>query len=104
MTLIEPADLPLFAPLTAPLANAIPEGVPHEICAMFERIAMQAKSSGVDRYSARAIFHRMRWEEQIEKGNREFKINNLWSAPLARWLMAKHPSMKNFFETRESSE
>lgn len=44
----------------------------------------------------------MRWHQHIERGNREFVCNNNWTAPLARWFMAKHPKHDGFFETRES--
>ncbi len=83
---------------------ASPEGVPPDICSLFELLALRVRDKGFDRYSARAIFHRMRWEEQIEKGNREFKINNNDSAKLARWFLACHPELPNFFETREQRE
>lgn len=78
-----------------------PPGVPVDVCDQFERVALEVKAKGFDRYSARAIAHRLRWHEQIEKGNREFKINNVWTPALARWVMNRHPEMSEFFETRE---
>lgn len=87
----------------SPRPMAYPEGVPVDICDLFERLALQVHARGFDRYSARALFHRLRWEEQIEKGNREFKIDNNHSAALARWFVARHPDMAGFFELREST-
>lgn len=93
-------DLPLFRHV--PIAAPPPDGVPQEIAEMFERISLQIHAAGFTRYSARAVFHRMRWEEHIERGNREFKINNNDSAKLSRWFMERHPALSGFFETRES--
>ena len=94
-------DLFSFAPRAKP---SYPDGVPIEICDLFERLSLQVRARGFERYSARAIFHRMRWEEQIEKGNREFKIDNNHSAALARWFIARHPELPDFFETRGGDE
>lgn len=81
-----------------------PAGVPIEVCDLFEEVALSVRALGFDRYSARAIAHRMRWHQQIERGNREFKINNIWTPAMARWFMARHPELGAFFETREQAE
>ena len=93
----------LFSAVEA-IASSVPEGVPLDVCLMFEQLAVKVAAKGFTRYSARAIAHRMRWEEQIEKGNREFKVNNIWTPALARWFLAKHPELPGFFELRESGE
>jgi hypothetical protein len=36
----------------------------------------------------------------IERGLREFKCNDHWTAPLARWFMKRHPQLEDFFELR----
>lgn len=90
------------APPRSPLL--MPEDVPPEVCVMFEGYALQAIGSGVTRYSADAILHRIRWHHHVEKGNRDFKANNNWTSALARWFVAKHPDMKGFFETRKLKE
>lgn len=51
-------------------------------------------------FSARAIFHRMRWQTMIT-GNDEFKINNNYSAFYARMFENDYPDLKGFFETRK---
>jgi hypothetical protein len=56
----------------------------------------------LDRYSSDAVLHRIRWEYQIERGIREFKCNDHWTAPLARWFLKKHPHMDGFFELRQA--
>ena len=78
-----------------------PSGVPPEIVDLFERLALKIAGQGWSRYSARGIFHRIRWHFQIDKGNRSFKCNNNWTAELARWFLTKHPEHPEFFELRE---
>ena len=95
----EPTVRDLFDP-PVPRAGTYPTGVPVDVCDKFEEVALIVHALGFDKYSARAIAHRIRWHEQIERGNREFKINNVWTPAMARWFMARHPDMKNFFETR----
>lgn len=77
------------------------EGVPADVCLLFERLALELIRNGFERYSADAILHRIRWEMQVERGNRGFKADNNWSAPLARWFMARNPFCGKFFELRE---
>lgn len=97
----EPDDLFSFAAVEEMVAE-MPEGVPVEVCLLFEKLALEVRALGFERYSARAIIHRIRWHETIEKGNREFKCNNNWTPAMARWIAAKHLHMAEFFELRES--
>jgi hypothetical protein len=78
-----------------------PEGIPEDICKMFETLALEVAGMGFDRYSARAILHRLRWHYHVDKGDREFKCNNNWTARLARWFLGQHPDMPGFFALRE---
>lgn len=96
-----------FAPdlFALPPASPIyPVGVPVEVCDLFERLALQVRDAGLRCYSARAILHRMRWFERVERGNGEFKVNNNHSAALARWFLARHPELPDFFETRGNDD
>lgn len=79
-----------------------PNGVPPDVADLFERFALDLISNGWDRYSARAILHRIRWHHHVERGDRDFKCNNNWTPGLARWFHAKHPAHAEFFETRAS--
>lgn len=81
-----------------------PEGVPGEVCLTFEKLALELLGLGFKRYSADAILHRVRWHWQVERGDRGFKANNNWTAPLARWFLARNPNAANFFELRERLE
>lgn len=93
-------DLPLFTPPRA--TGGYPEGVPPDVCDLFEQLAMDVKRKGFDQYSARAILHQIRWHHQVERGDREFKCNDHWTPALARWVAARHPEMAKFFELRSS--
>lgn len=82
--------------------TAFPDGIPPAVCLVFEDFAKELRKMGFKRYSADAILHRARWAWQVERGEREFKINNNWAAPLARWFIARNPDAKDFFEFRAS--
>jgi len=96
----EGVPAPKAAALSADVAD-YPLGVPIDICQLFEELALKVRAKGWERYSARAILHRIRWEFQVERDHREFKCNNNWTPRMARWLMAKHLHMDGFFEIRE---
>lgn len=87
-----------FAP--PPVVDPIEE-VPKDVQALFEQFTFEAIDSGVARFSADAVGHRLRWEHQVTRGNREFAFNNNWTSVLARWFMKKHPIHQGFFETRK---
>ncbi|MBR1206596.1 MULTISPECIES: hypothetical protein [unclassified Bradyrhizobium] len=93
------SGLPLLELMSAP--PSYPDGVPLNVCQQFERLALEVRNVGYDRYSADAILHRIRWHERIERGNRAFRCNDHWTAPLARWFLQIHPEAKGFFELRE---
>lgn len=68
---------------------------------MFEAYAVEIAGRGFSKYSADAIGHRIRWHEQVERGNRDFKVNDHWIRPMAVWFLARHPELPEFFELRE---
>src|SRR5947209_2342569 len=78
-----------------------PAGIPPDVALMFEELSLAVAVRGFSKYSARAVMHRLRWHHHIEKGDRTFKLNNLWSARLSRWFRAKHPRLSKFFEQRD---
>lgn len=86
----------LFAPA------AYPDGVPVEVCELFEKLALEVRAMGFEHYSARDLTARIRGHHQIDKADREFKVNNNWSPALARWFIGCHPEMAEFFTLRES--
>lgn len=68
----------------------------------FVQYALRLKRAGKTRYSADAILHVIRFETDLADNAGDFKINNNFSAPLARKAMAEYPELKDFFETRRS--
>lgn len=74
---------------------------PH-VWKLFVRFAMEVIDTGRDHYSADAICHRIRWHVDIETRDREgFKINNNYTAFLARRFEGVFPEHMGFFRTRE---
>ncbi len=84
---------------TDPPAAGI-DDVPTDVRFHFERLALEVAARGFTHYSSDAILHRIRWHMQIDRGYREFKCNDHWTAPLARWFIERHPDMEGFFELR----
>ncbi len=76
------------------------DDVPTDVRFHFERLALEVAARGFTHYSSDAILHRIRWHMQIDRGIREFKCNDHWTAPLARWFIERHPDMSEFFELR----
>lgn len=81
--------------------QSYPDGIPPDVCRYFEKVALDLIGMGFARYSADAILHRARWHWQVERGDRGFKINNDWAAPLARWFIKRNPQAGGFFELRQ---
>ena len=69
-----------------------------EIYTRFAHYASRAKRRK-KYYSAKCIFHRVRWETEIDEGG-EFKIDDGWISHYARKLMAEFPEFSEFFQTR----
>ena len=51
-------------------------------------------------YSAKAIFHRIRWETMIS-GESDYKIDDGWISHYARKFMDDFPQHRGFFQTRD---
>lgn len=51
-------------------------------------------------YSAKSVFHRVRWETQIVERNSDYKIDDGWISHYARKFMEDFPEHAGFFETR----
>lgn len=71
-----------------------------EVFDLFADYARRAKQAGHDHYSADAILHRIRWFHHIDRGNREFKLNNNFTSRYARKLIEHDPEFAGFFELR----
>ncbi len=66
----------------------------------FKFFTFAAIHSGRDRFSARAVFQRMRWETEIDGGG-TFKVNNNWCAFYSRKFMQMYPEYEGFFQIRQ---
>lgn len=76
---------------------------PH-VYALFLKYAREVKSKGYDRFSAKAIFERLRWHLNFEtKSNDTFKLNNSYTAYYARKAMDENKDLDSFFQLREKS-
>lgn len=65
----------------------------------FCTLAALARSKGRTRWSARAILHVLRWNRMLRDSEGTWKINNHWSAPMARLYNALVGF--DFFQERE---
>ena len=74
-----------------------------EVYEWFKEMARAIRDEGHERYGAKTIMERLRWETPVRFGV-EFKVGNRAkdraSARLARKLMNEDPSFQGFFETR----
>lgn len=67
------------------------------------RYARAAQGAGEARYGMKAIFELIRYDHRIRARSRDFKLNNDFTAPMARRVMEREPDLAEFFETRERS-
>ena len=70
-----------------------------EVYRMFEHFALEA-SKYKKKYSAKSIFHRIRWETMVSEQDSQYKIDDGWISHYARKFMDEHPELEGFFETR----
>lgn len=78
--------------------------IPEDVRALYEQLALDVAAAGFERYSSRAILHRIRWHYHVEYGQRAFKCNNSWSPLLARWFVYLYPEYKDLFVIKYSRD
>ena len=66
---------------------------------MFKHFSLQAASKR-KHYSARGIFHQVRWHTMMREKEGEYKLDAGWSSHYARKFMERFPQHEEFFETR----
>lgn len=64
------------------------------------KLARQAKGRGYTKYSVKTLIEIVRWSFIVDKGYREFSIDNNFSSSYAREIMKNEPDLADFFETR----
>ena len=68
----------------------------------YENYALELKRFGDrDRYSIVAITERLRWDSYLRQEGDQYKLNNNFSAPIARTLMELIPELRGMFQTRD---
>lgn len=67
----------------------------------FIRRAREMKQSGRERYSARCIIERIRWDTDLADSTVEFKISGNAVPWISRLVMYECPDLEGFFATRE---
>ena len=73
-----------------------------QIWELFVRFALVVAESGRTHYSARAIFHRIRWHVEIEtQAEDNFKIGNNHSPYYSRLFHLAYPEYDGLFRNRE---
>lgn len=70
------------------------------VYAAIRGLALQAKRNGFRKWSTKAAFEVLRWQYAIQTKTDDYKLNNNFTAPYARLLMASEPQLAGFFETR----
>jgi hypothetical protein len=93
-------EQPPAAPTASERFAAFDAENPH-VWQAFERFALEAVRAGRQRIGAKALWERMRWWSTVESNDPEFKLNNNWTAHLARKWQRLHPEHADLFATRE---
>jgi len=73
-----------------------------EVWDLFVKFAFQKINAGFAHYSARGIWHRIRWETEVptDTDPLTFKLSNNHTPFYARAFMKKYPAHQGFFRTR----
>jgi hypothetical protein len=70
------------------------------VYALFKEFTFQAIAAGAKRFSAAAVFERLRWETMIKtQGAEPFKVRDAYRAFYSRKFMAEYPQYDGFFRT-----
>ncbi len=79
-----------------------------EVWALFKRFTFELINAGHRHGSSDMILHRIRWETAVkptrngQAQGRDLKLNNNWTAFLARKFHEDHPEHIGFFRTRQT--
>ena len=67
----------------------------------FEEQALKAINNGRTKISSDLIINYIRWNQFLESTDKSFKINNTYSAYLARFFIEKYPQYSHLFNFRK---
>jgi len=71
-----------------------------EIYEAFVKYALQAAHRR-KHYSAKSIFHRIRWQTMFQEQGCQFKIDDGWISHYARKFMDEYTHLEGFFSIRQ---
>lgn len=72
-----------------------------EVVDALGRQALAAVAAGATRLSMKSLFELARYSaHHTVRGSERWRLDNSFTAPLARLLMAKHPRLRGVFEVR----
>ena len=66
---------------------------------MFKKFSIQIAAKR-ERFSAKCIFHRVRWETAVGNYPSDYKIDDGWISHYARKFVKDFPQHKDFFQFR----
>jgi len=69
---------------------------------LFKRFAFEAINAGRTRFSADAIWHRIRWFTTVETNDENFKLNDKYRSYYGRLFVLDFPQHATLFEMRKS--
>lgn len=70
--------------------------------ALFESMALR-RVAVKQHFGMKALVETVRWHHAIDTDQtEEWKLNNNFTSYIVRWLIAKHPSIAQFVETRHA--
>ena len=65
------------------------------------QLALDLYAKGFRHYGIGALWERMRWHFHVERDQaEEYKLNNNYRSRYVRKMIAEHPELEDFFETR----
>lgn len=77
------------------------EANPH-VARILARMALDLKQRGREHFGMKALFETLRFHSALQTaGGEEWKLNNNYTALMARLLMEQYPELDGFFELRE---
>ena len=74
---------------------------PH-VYEQIKKLSLKMRKKGRKHYGIQTVFEVLRWYTDLKTTDTDFKINNDYAAFYSRMLMAREPSLKNFFRTRQA--
>jgi hypothetical protein len=71
-----------------------------EIFESLVTMAFDLRKRGFHRYGLKSLFERLRWHFQVERGDEDWKLNNIYTSRYVRKMIQEYPELDGFFETR----